>query len=253
MPFCQSCGCSIEQSWKFCPNCNTPLNYQISSDQAALEMNDSVIAGDVTITQQSTNITQQTLNCQSCGSEGHIILKPCRRFDCSKKACEKCREQHTEHCGIHCENLTLEEEREYNIQRRNKERAERLAEERLVRIRDAEQELKDIEARKKQDRGEILFAALLFIPGAILFLLSIYFLSVAYEGDDYLCHSGETIDSWLVLDENLDCIDGIDEQITDENQKIKQDSGWSNEELWGWGSVCGTFLFWTLLYLIYKE
>lgn len=56
MPFCRECAFEVQATWKFCPNCNSsqPQSDEVSSFQnVSVNLNDSVIAGDVNITQNS--------------------------------------------------------------------------------------------------------------------------------------------------------------------------------------------------------
>lgn len=89
MPFCQECGSEIQTNWKFCPNCN-------SSIQGKVIVQDGVIAGDVNISENTTNITNvgsSEIKCPQCSTTGNITLHLCITPRCHKKICNLCREQ----------------------------------------------------------------------------------------------------------------------------------------------------------------
>jgi len=90
MPFCRECGELVEVTWKFCSHCN-------SSQQSAVTVQDGVIAGDVTVAENITNITNEETKCPQCRASGNITLHPCSGSSvypspkCTRKICNLCR------------------------------------------------------------------------------------------------------------------------------------------------------------------
>ena len=96
MPFCRGCGGQVEQTWKFCPHCNS------AQQDASVTVQDGVIAGDVTVSKNITNINSENLECPMCKATGNITLHPCPnspysdRKGCCGKICNLCRESPVE-------------------------------------------------------------------------------------------------------------------------------------------------------------
>jgi len=102
MPFCQECGSEIQTNWKFCPNCN-------SSQQGKVIVQDGVIAGDVNISENTTNITNvgsSEIKCPQCSTTGNITLHLCAEGPqvitprCHKKICNLCQGRDRGVCNI---------------------------------------------------------------------------------------------------------------------------------------------------------
>lgn len=102
MPFCHECGSEVQATWKFCPNCN-------SSIQGKVIVQDGVIAGDVNISENTTNITNigtSEVKCPQCSTTGNITLHLCAEGPqvitprCHKKICNLCREKNGGVCNI---------------------------------------------------------------------------------------------------------------------------------------------------------
>ena len=260
MPFCFECGLEVNPAWKFCPNCKASLVNEKTQNQAIFTQKDSVIVGDVTINQQSSNFNSQILICENCGSEGNITLRPCIRQECSIKSCEECLDRYDGNCSPQCHSKSKSEAREM---KRIKDEQNRIIQERALerkRIID-EQNLKNRErmerkrklaqeAHQKQQNEKFTKAAVFFaIPAIIMLGFSYYsFQIVDADALDYTCGSGEHIEGWEVLDGNSDCSDGSDEMDTETNQEHKQwvekqnDTMQPNERN-GALSCCGFFIF----------
>ncbi|MBT5183921.1 MAG: zinc ribbon domain-containing protein [Euryarchaeota archaeon] len=82
MPFCHECGKEVQDDWVSCPYCSTAL----VSFMSAMNLQDSVVSGDVNITQ---NIQDVTTSCNSCNST-NVIMMSCKADDCRTKFCELC-------------------------------------------------------------------------------------------------------------------------------------------------------------------
>jgi hypothetical protein len=96
VPFCRDCGEQVEQTWKYCPHCN------IAQQDPSVTVQDGVIAGDVTVSKNITNINSENLKCPMCKATGNITLHPCPnspysdRKGCCGKICNLCRESPVE-------------------------------------------------------------------------------------------------------------------------------------------------------------
>ena len=55
MPFCRECGFEVQAGWKFCPNCNAPQETSGTVQSANIKLSDTVIDGNVTITQNNAD------------------------------------------------------------------------------------------------------------------------------------------------------------------------------------------------------
>lgn len=95
MPYCRECASEIQEDWKFCPQCNS------SQQTASVSVQDGVIAGDVTIGDNITNITNQEIECPQCNTAGAIIIHQCQgniSSTCLEKVCESCLDDNS-FCG----------------------------------------------------------------------------------------------------------------------------------------------------------
>ena len=64
MPFCRECGVEVQDSWKFCPHCNSVqenVGADSSIQNANVHLTDGVIGGDVHITQNNTDDISKAL------------------------------------------------------------------------------------------------------------------------------------------------------------------------------------------------
>ena len=219
VPFCYDCGNPVESAWKFCPECNAKL-YENPNKLANIKVKDSVVSGDITINQQSTNIESKTLKCQNCGSEGNLIISPCDRISCSKKSCETCREKYTGHCGIECKSITDKEEKEKQLQQMEIDKEHRrILDEKKIEY------LKSFNEQIIQRRLEVknFFINYLIIPGILLMITGVIVGGINWGMyPEFQCDSGETIHGDGVYDDIEDCSDGSDEIENSNNDVFKE-------------------------------
>lgn len=135
MNFCFECGFSLEQGWKFCPQCNTRLeqsDYLTSSRQQIA----------------NNTLYQEIVECNSCSAQGNIVTKPC--FGCRKRFCQNCLSKwgRCRNCQSERDSINLRQERE----RQNEE-------DRKLRL----------ETRKSSRVTFLVPAMLLFIASIVLY------------------------------------------------------------------------------------
>lgn len=80
---CRECGTDVQDDFRFCPYCSQAIEQDVST----VNLQDSVVIGDVNIHQpQKNDIT----NCSVCDS-GNVILLRC--VECNEGFCELCNPQ----------------------------------------------------------------------------------------------------------------------------------------------------------------
>ena len=146
VPFCRECGGKVERTWKFCPHCNS------SQQTASVSVQDGVIAGDVTITQNQIDTSGIKLECPTCKVEGNIKLHLCKLVGCKSKACEECISKNSGFCSRECSQTNHEIEWERaRPEREAKAESERIAElEKQARMEKWEQEREILDQKRKK-------------------------------------------------------------------------------------------------------
>ena len=97
MPFCRDCGSKVNDSMKFCPECGSTQEVHNSTQSANIEVQDSVISGDVNII-QNTGSSQ----CSSCNASNVIVME-CSDENCNTSFCELCHPK----CRLAEDNLSV--------------------------------------------------------------------------------------------------------------------------------------------------
>ena len=246
MPFCRECGGQVETTWKFCPHCNSSLQ------TASVSVQDGVIAGDVTITQNQIDTSGIKLECPTCKVEGNIKLHLCKLVGCESKACEECISKNSGFCSRKCSqtNHDIEWERA-----RPEREAKKDAERRAEREKQAKRErfAKNEEIVKEKREKRLPYVYLLFWLGLTIVIFSGVKLYGALE--DIQCNDGEWISNIQILDGVEDCNDGSDEIDNLQNRDIKESLDSNN--YWEWSLIFGLLAigvsFWNILLYVFDE
>ena len=226
MPFCRECGGEVETTWKFCPHCN------ISQQTASVSVQDGVISGDVTITQNQIDTSGLKLECPTCKVEGNIKLYLCKLVGCESKACKECISKYSGFCSRKCErtNHDIEWERA-RPEREAKAEAERIA--KLEKQAETEKWEQERQAKLGKMADRVRYAWTFLILALIIVVVSFVKLDeIFYE---IQCSNGETIGNDQILDGVEDCENASDEAENSQNKEIK-DSFETNAEFWV--SIC---------------
>ena len=101
MPFCRECGKEVQADWVSCPYCSQTIGPPVS----LMNVQDSVVSGDVNITQ---NVGNTNTNCTNCNSSGSVQVA-CS--SCKEMAyCEVCSESVAQvRQELICTNWTMDE------------------------------------------------------------------------------------------------------------------------------------------------
>ena len=227
MPFCRECGGQVETTWKFCPHCNS------SQQTASVSVQDGVIAGDVTITQNQIDTSGIKLECPTCKVEGNIKLHLCKLVGCESKACEECISKNSGFCSRNCSqtNHDIEWERA-RPEREAKKDAERRAEE--LKAEEMEKWKKEREILNEKREKRLPYVYLFFWLGLTLVVFSFFMINEALE---IQCNDGEWISNTQILDGVEDCNDGSDEIDNLQNQDIKESPDNIDADFWAWSAI----------------
>ena len=87
MPFCHECGKEVQDDWVTCPFCSKSIGPP-SDNTMDVQMNvqDSVVAGDVNITQ---NVGSNQSECPICNAK-NVEIYTCIKVDCDESFCAVC-------------------------------------------------------------------------------------------------------------------------------------------------------------------
>ena len=91
MPFCRECGKEVQADWVTCPYCSQPIGPPASQ---LMSVQDSVVAGDVNITQ---NLASKQTMCEECGTY-NVKLFTC--VNCPTIFCEECTKRERRYLGV---------------------------------------------------------------------------------------------------------------------------------------------------------
>ena len=213
VPFCRECGGEVETTWKFCPHCNS------SQQTASVSVQDGVISGDVTITQNQIDTSGLKLECPTCKVEGNIKLYLCKLVGCESKACKECISKYSGFCSRKCERTNYDIEWE-----RSRPEREAKAEAKRIAKREEEAQLEEWrqerQAQLQKMAGRVRYALIFLILA--LFIAAASFVKLDEIFYEVECSNGELIGNDQILDGVENCEDDSDEIESTQNQEIKE-------------------------------